>query len=216
MGSNDNDKIMIKMLRYRKWFFVLLFLVIALILIKSVLSQSSISDRILNSAGNLIEGEEGKVTTISKTSLDKVFEINELSTADYIYNAIAKAYSGDGKSVKYYVAYEGTVKAGIDFSKLVNDVDEKKKVITITIPEIVFQEETVDPGTLKYIFKDKKSETENVHQEAFKLCEKDLKERVGEEESLLELAEKNAIAIVKALVVPWVEQVDSEYTVIVQ
>ena len=99
MGSNDNDKIMIKMLRYRKWFFVLLFLVIALILIKSVLSQSSISDRILNSAGNLIEGEEGKVTTISKTSLDKVFEINELSTADYIYNAIAKAYSGDGKAL---------------------------------------------------------------------------------------------------------------------
>ncbi len=216
MGSDDTDKIMIKMLKYRKWFFILLFLVIALILIKSVLSQSSFSDRILNSAGNLIEGKEGKVTTISKASLDKVFEINELSTADYIYNAIATAYGEDGKSVKYYVAYEGTVKAGIDFSKLVIAVDEKEKGITITIPEIVFQEETVDPGTLKYIFKDKKSETENVHQEAFQLCEKDLKERIGGEESLLELAEKNAIAIVKALVVPWVEQVDSEYTVIVK
>lgn len=216
MGSNDNEKIMIKMLKYKKWFFILLFCLIALILIKSILSRSSFADRIMNSAENFLEGEEGKVTTISKASLDKVFEINELSTADYIYNAIAKAYGEDGKSVKYYVAYEGTVKAGIDFSKIVVDIDEKEKVITITIPDIVFQEETVDPGTLKYIFKDKKSETENVHQEAFKLCEKDLKERVGGEESLLELAEKNAIAIVKALVVPWVEQVDSEYTVIVK
>ena len=96
-----------------------------------------------------------------------------------------------------------------------NDVDEKKKVITITIPEIVFQEETVDPGTLKYIFKDKKSETENVHQEAFKLCEKDLEQRIANEKNLLELAEKNAVAIIKALVLPWVQQIDNGYQVIV-
>lgn len=216
MGSNDEDKIIIKMLKYRKRFIILLLLCIAVIVFKAVLNHNSFSDKVKDSAENFIEGEEGKVTTISKATLDKVFEISELSTADYIYNAIAKAYGEDGKSIKYYVAYEGKVKAGIDFSKLVIDVREEKKEITITIPDIEFQEKTVDPGTLKYIFKDEKSETENVHQEAFELCEKDLEQRIGKETNLLELAEKNAIAIVKALVLPWVEQIDSEYNVIVQ
>lgn len=216
MSPNDNDKIMLKMLKYRKWFFVLLFLCIMAILIRHALSDNSFSDKIKNSAEDFIEGEEGKVTTISKATLDKVFEISELSTADYIYNAIAKSYGEDGKSIKYYVAYESKVKAGIDFSKLVIDIDEKDKIITITIPAIEFQEKTVDPGTLKYIFKDEASETEHVHQEAFQLCKEDLDKRILKEKNLLELAEKNAVAIVKALVLPWVEQIDNEYKVIVQ
>lgn len=216
MNSNDNDKIVVKMLKYRKRFFVLLIVCILAILLKFTLFGNSFFGSVKKSAGDFIAGEEGKVTTISKATLEKVFEISELSTADYIYNAIAKSYGEDGKSIKYYVAYESKVKAGIDFSKIVIDIDEKKKIITITIPDIEFQEKTVDPGTLKYIFKDKKSETENVHQEAFQLCEKDLEKRILKEKDLLELAEKNAIAIVKALVLPWVEQFDSEYKVVVQ
>ena len=45
----------------------------------------------------------------------------------------------------------------------------------------IWQEQTVDPGTLKYIFKDRDSQREDIHQEAFELCEKDLKERDKEE-----------------------------------
>ena len=48
------------------------------------------------------------------------------------------------------------------------------------------------------------------------MCEKDLKERVGKEKDLTELAEKNAVAVVKGLVEPWVEQIDKEYKVTVQ
>ena len=164
----------------------------------------------------MITGEEGKVSTISKASLSKVFEISELSTADYIYNAVARAYDGDKTPVKYYVAYEGKVKAGIDFDKINFEIDEETKTIRITIPAIEFQEQTVDPGTLKYIFKDKKSERENIHQEAFELCERDLKEKIGKEKDLAALAEKNAIAVVKGLVEPWVAQIDSEYSITVQ
>ncbi|MCM1257514.1 MAG: DUF4230 domain-containing protein [Roseburia sp.] len=166
--------------------------------------------------GQMITGEEGKLTTISKASLDKIFEISELSTADYVYNAVARAYGEDKTTVKYYVAYEGKVKAGIDFSKITFDIDEETKTIRIIIPAIEFQEQTVDPGTLKYIFKDKKSERENIHQEAFELCEKDLKERIGKEEDLAKLAEKNAVTVVKGLVEPWVAQIDNEYSIIVQ
>lgn len=95
------------------------------------------------------------------------------------------------------------------------DINEKGKIIKITIPDIEFQEKTVDPGTLNYIFKDEKYETENVHQEAFELCERDLEQRIANEKNLLELAEKNAVAIIKALVLPWVQQIDNGYQVIV-
>ncbi|MCI8562315.1 MAG: DUF4230 domain-containing protein [Lachnospiraceae bacterium] len=215
MCSNDNEKVIIKMLKYKKRFIVLLLLCIIIILFKVILDSDSFSDRAKNTAKKLIEGEEGKVTTISKASLDKVFEISELATADYIYNAVAKSYEEDGETVKYYVAYESTVKAGIDFSKLLVDINETGKIIKITIPDIEFQEKTVDPGTLNYIFKDEKYETENVHQEAFELCERDLEQRIANEKNLLELAEKNAIAIIKALVLPWVQQIDNGYQVIV-
>ena len=215
MCSNDNEKVIKKMLKYKKRFIVLLLLCIIIILFKVILDSDSFSDRAKNTAKTLIEGEEGKVTTISKASLDKVFEISELATADYIYNAVAKSYEEDGETVKYYVAYESTVKAGIDFSKLLVDINEKGKIIKITIPDIEFQEKTVDPGTFNYIFKDEKYETENVHQEAFELCERDLEQRIANEKNLLELAEKNAVAIIKALVLPWVQQIDNGYQVIV-
>lgn len=159
---------------------------------------------------------EGEVKTISTASLEEVFDISELSTADYIYNGIAKVYKEDGTTVKYYVAYEGKVKAGIDFDKIVFDIDEEEKVITITIPDIRFTEITVNPGTLEYIFKDKKSETETVHQEAFNICKEDLAERVDKEKELVDSAKKNSIAVVEALIAPWVEQMDNEYKVKIQ
>lgn len=181
-------------------------------IVKNGNSLDALSDNIASA----IEGEEGKVSTISKASLEKVFEISELSTAEYTYNAIARAYKEDGVTLKYYVAYEGIVKAGIDFSKIDIKIDEDEKIISITIPDVEIKERTVNPGTLEYIFIDKKSETETVHQEAYTICEQDLAGRIDEENDLLISAKENAAAVVKALVEPWVEQIDHEYTVKIQ
>lgn len=215
--NNKNDAE--KTTRRRKWR-IIPFLLCAAILVFCILYiKNHIFQKgndFKDSISQFFTGEEGEVSTITKASLDKVFEISELSTADYIYNAVAKAYGEDNTTVRYYVAYEGKVKAGIDFSKIKVDIDHETKTIRITIPAIEFQEQTVDPGTLRYIFKDKKSERENIHQEAFELCEKDLKEKIGKEKDLAELAEKNAVAVVKGLVEPWVEQIDNEYKVTVQ
>lgn len=166
-----------------------------------------------NIAENIIVGHEGEVSTISEASVKKVFEISELSTADYTYNAIARAYEKDGVTIDYYVAYEGKVKVGIDFDKIQIEIYEEEKAILITIPEIEVQEKTVDPGTLEYIFKNKKSETETIHREAYELCQKDLEERVKQETELLSSAEKNTKTVVKALVEPWVEQIEPGYEV---
>lgn len=155
--------------------------------------------------------KQGEVTTVSKASLEKILEINDLSTVDYIYNAIARAYNKD--KVKYYVAYEGRVSAGIDFDKVDIEVIEKDKKVIITIPDVEIQDIRVDMETMEYIFEKDRYETETVSAEAYKLCCADLSERAQEDELLFKMAEENAVASLKALFAPWIEQVDGQYTI---
>lgn len=164
----------------------------------------------------VFNNKEGQVTTISKSALEKVIEINELSTVDYTYNAIATVYDEKdkkGEKIKYYVAYEGLVTAGIDFKKIEIHVDKTKKVVTIVLPEVEIHDLTVDMGTLDCIFVKDKYNTEEVSKEAYAASKADLQKRIEEENELFDLAKENAIESVKALFIPWIEQVDEEYTV---
>lgn len=163
-----------------------------------------------------IIGTEGEVTTITESSLEDVFEISELQTADYIYNAITKVYDDDGTTLKYYVAYEGTVTAGIDFSNVLIEVNEETKKISITIPDVSIQDTVVNAGTLEYIFEKNKYDNENVYKEAYSICQADLDKKAASEVELLNMARDNAKKVIEALVTPWVEQIDSEYTIEIQ
>ena len=169
-------------------------------------------------AGWLISttGEEGKLTTISESSLQKIIEINELSTVDYTYNATATKTKEDGSEIMYHVAYEGTVTAGIDFHEISFDLNEEEKIITITIPEVEIHNISVNMGTMDYIFTKDKYETETISQEAYKLCKSDLKKRIEDEELLKNTAKENAISSVEALFKPWIETVDKEYKVVIK
>lgn len=155
----------------------------------------------------------GKVTTITESSLEQVLEISDLSTLDYTYNSITDVKDEDGEMVKYHVAYEGAVTAGIDFEQLDISVYEDAKKIVITVPEASIQNIDVDMGTMEFIFEKDKYETETVSQEAYKACLEDLEKKAKEEDTLLSMAKESAIDAVKALISPWVEQVDEEYTV---
>lgn len=189
--------------------------VAAVVVILKVMNTDPLSGLFQN-AKDAVIGEEGTVTTISKSSLEEVFEISELSTVDYDYNAVARAYEEDGETPKYYVAYDGTVTAGIDFSKIVIDIDEDTKTISLTLPESEIQNTAVDFGSMDYIFENKKYETETVSQEAYEVCRADLAERAKKEKDLLALAKENAVTAVEALVNPWVQQLDEEYKVTIQ
>ena len=152
------------------------------------------------------------VSTISKSSLQKVLEINELSTVDYTYNATTEKYDNN-KNVVYYVAYEGTVTAGIDFSKIDIKINEKNKKVTFTIPPVKIHDVKVNMGTMEFIFVQRKGEKEDVSQEAYKLCNKDLKERIQKESLILDSARQNTISSMEALFKPWIENLDNSYTV---
>lgn len=157
-----------------------------------------------------------KVKIISESTLQDVLEISELSTVEYTYNAVTRAYEEDGETLMYSVAYDGIVKAGIDFSQIVSDIDEEKKIIHITVPDVEIIDCVVDEGSLEYIFEKDKYNTATVSQAAYKICKADLEDKARRETELLSLAQENAISTVSGLVEPWIEQIDNAYTIIVE
>ena len=161
----------------------------------------------------IVPNKGGQMTTISEASLEKVIEINELATVDYTYNAIATAYAENNETIKYNVAYEGVVNAGIDFKKIDIQLNEEEKVIKITLPPVEIQDIRVDSGTLDYIFIKDKYETETISEEALRICKADLEKRVSEEDLLKTAAKENAVESIKALFAPWIEVMDADYTV---
>ena len=157
--------------------------------------------------------DAGKSTTVTKSSLEKVLEISDLSTLDYNYNSIVDVKDEEGEKEKYHVAYEGTVTVGVDMSKVQISVDENIKKITIKVPDPVVQNVNIDMGTLQFIFEKDKYETESVTIEAYNACVADLENKAKQEDSLMTIAKENAINGINALISPWIEQVEGKYTV---
>lgn len=167
----------------------------------------------------LSSNKKGSRSISAKSSLEKIIEINELSTIDYTYNAIATKYKdgkNDKKSIEYYVAYEGVVTAGIDFNEIKIQIDDKDAIINIILPEVEIQDIRVAMDTMEYIFVKKAKEEQSISQEAYKLCKEDLKNRLENEENLYTSAKENAISAVEGLLKPWLNVIDKEYKVVIE
>jgi hypothetical protein len=163
---------------------------------------------------NFSNKKEEKVTTITQSDIEEVFEISELQTAEYVYNAIVAVYSDDGKKVKYYASYEGTVTAGINFNDIAIDIDEENKEITLTVPEVSILDPRVDK--LRFLFTNDKYDEKDTYDEALPLCKADLNERIENDEDFLSMAKENTSQVVEAMVSPWVSMMDAEYKVTVR
>lgn len=149
---------------------------------------------------------------ITQARLEKIINVSELSTFETIYNGIAEVNNKENpEQVDYYVYYESRVKTGIDFSQVKIDVDDENKKITVQLPEIIITDTNVDIASLDYIFENKKANTPTVSQEAYKACLEDVKKESANENDIYELARQNAERVVRALIRPFVEQVDAEY-----
>lgn len=154
--------------------------------------------------------EEPVKEVITVSTLEKIVEVSDLSTFKVVYNGVACAEE------KYYVSYEATVDAGIDFEKIEITVDNELKKVTIKLPQAEILDTYVDIASLDYIFMDKKANTETVSEEAYKLCKYDVKQESGSQSAIIDLAQQNAENVVIALVKPFVDQVDPEYEMVVE
>ena len=154
---------------------------------------------------------------ISKSTLEDIINVSDLSTFEAVYNGIAKVTDEDNpEKVNYYVSYDAKVKAGIDFEKVDITVNTDEKIITVMLPEIKITDVNVDITSLDYIFENEKANTETVSEEAYKKCIEDVTSESNSEDAIYELAEQNARNIVEALISPLVEQLDSEYRLEIQ
>lgn len=155
---------------------------------------------------------ESKPEIISKSTLEKVINVSDLSTFEAIYNGVASVANEEKpENIDYYVSYEAKVKAGIDFEQVNLEVNEDEKRITVTLPEVKITDVNVDIASLDYIFMNKRANTETVSAQAYKKCIKDVTNESNSTTAIYELAKQNARNIVEALIKPFVEQLDSKY-----
>lgn len=161
---------------------------------------------------NPFDDETGTVKTITESELLDVLRESNLYTAEYPCNRYTKV-SDDNGNIKYYVAYEGTVKAGFDVNDIEVNLDEDDHTITIQLPEVTVQSVKVDVGSLDYIFEKEKYDTETVASEAYGKAVEDLTNNAPQDE-IIKVATENAKIIEKELIEPWVNQVsDQKYEV---
>ena len=139
-----------------------------------------------------------KVEVITVSTLEKIINVSELSTFTAVYNGIAQVMNEKNpEETDYYVSYEA-------------------KEIYISIPEVYITEVNVDISSLDFIFCNEKANTSTVSQQAFKVCEADVKNESEQQSAIYELAKQNAINVLTALTKPIIEQLDAEYTLVIE
>ena len=93
----------------------------------------------------------------AKSTFKKAIDTEELRTATFTYNGVAKKCKeeckNDGKDeYVYYVSYEGDVTAGIDFDEIDFKLDKEKKIMTIIMPEVKITDSHTYIEKQKFIF----------------------------------------------------------------
>ena len=158
-------------------------------------------------------GEEAEPEVVTISTLERIVDVSELSTFTAVYNGVAQVPSADKpEEIRYYVSYEAKVNAGLDFQAIAFGLDAESKVIRASLPPVHITKVNVDITSLDYIFLDKKKNASTVSQEAYRACEADAKEESEGEQAIFSLARQNAENILRALITPFVEQLDEGYT----
>lgn len=190
----------------RKYKIILIIIAVTILFVMSIICGVVIKQ----SQNKNIEPE----ISVSAT-LEKIVKTSDLSTFEAVYNGIATVMNEKKPDkVDFHVSYEAKVKAGIDVKQIEMSINEEEKTIYITLPEITLGEPIVDISTLDYIFENEKANTEDVSAIAYKACIADVKKESDKEDAIFELAKENAQNIVKALVIPFAVQLDSEYEIV--
>ena len=189
--------------------------IVVLIIINRDKDERSLAEKVDDTVNEIIMGEEGKVELVTESTLMSAMRNATLYTAEYPYNGVTYVSNKDD-GLKYYVSYKATIKAGFNAENIRVELDNKNHIITIRLPEIELSEPSVS-GEFKYIFMDEKYNTGDTYNESFTAAATDLKKRelTGEFDNIYYAAIQNAKIAEKALVEPWVNQVDPEtkYTI---
>lgn len=144
-----------------------------------------------------------ELKTKTESELMKVMKESNLYTAEYPYNGYTGVKDDKGK-IEYYVAYNGTVKAGFDINKVDVNADIDNSIITVRLPKVTILSSSVDTSSLQYIFENKKYETETIASEAYQKAVEDLNKKAASYKEIITVGTENAKKIEENLVDSWV------------
>lgn len=156
------------------------------------------------------------VSVTTTMVLEKILQISDLSTVQTNYNSVVRVNDpANYDTVLYYISYEAIVSAGIDFSLVDLTIDHENKTLTITLPQSEIQETNVDISSIDYMFIDSKSNTETVTADAYQLCKNDVAIESENIDAIKELAYDNAVGVLTALTVPFMQKLGDEYILVI-
>ena len=161
--------------------------------------------------------EEPQPQVFNKSALERIINVSELSTFTAVYNGIARvANEKKPEKIDYYVSYEATVNAGIDFRAVDISINEEQKTITLKVPEEHITNQSVEMSSLDFIFLNKKADKPGVTEVAYKACEEDVRQESEQQTAICELAKQNAENVLKALTKPIVDQLGDGYQLVIE
>ena len=161
--------------------------------------------------------EEPQPQVFNKPTLERIINVSELSTFTAVYNGIARvANEKKPEKIDYYVSYEATVNAGIDFQKVEISMDEEQKTIILKVPEAHITNQSVEMSSLDFIFLNQKADKSGVTEAAYKACEEDVRQESEQQSAICELAKQNAENVLKALTKPIVDQLGDGYQLVIE
>lgn len=181
-------------------------------------------------------GVLSKFNTSTDVIIEKILDINELSTSEYIYNGVViiknkdlpdkfkleeKSTASNANLLNVildrnkieededlvYVAYNGIAKMGIDISELKIDKNENLKLIVIKIPKIKVFDCLVDQSSLDYIYLKEELNVQDFFSVAYDMCQKDISEKVSNDKNFYNSAVQNTKDAIEALV-DWLDGQD--------
>lgn len=153
----------------------------------------------------------------AKSSFKQAVDTEELRTATFTYNGVAKKCKEECKNdgtdeYVYYVMYEGDVTAGIDFEDIDFKVDKDNKKMIITVPKVEITNSRTYIEKQKFIFMNSSYDNVKELSEANRICNEDIKKRASEDTLLLETAKENAKIVLQQFFEAWLNNYYQGYT----
>ncbi|MBO4902343.1 MAG: DUF4230 domain-containing protein [Lachnospiraceae bacterium] len=151
-------------------------------------------------------------------------DIGELATEEYYYTGVesfdsSKSYKGFNiplTTTRFIYSYDGVIKAGIDFTAIEVEKDDLKKLIVVKLPKSKILSSEIDENSFK-LYDEKQSIFNPLSVSDVNDTIKDLKAKAeadAEKKGVLERADKNAVKMIKQLLVSTYDL--SDYTIKVE
>lgn len=153
--------------------------------------------------------DDSEPVVISKSRLQEAVAIEDLSTANFIYNGIAETVKeGLLFDSTYYISYDSTVKVGINFQDIIFTIDHENKGIKVFLPEITINVASIDTSSINFI----PQNPDITLQDIYELCKEDAINEANHSEELKEIAEDNVKVVVETLLLPLMNK--TEYSLV--